>query len=119
MGQFFYYVRERMPLELPGRLTDEEYLAITAHIAREHNIWDGTPLTEENVQQVRLRPAVEGLAAETPQAEKPLTTPEAINNDTIPNAGSEAKASSSLLAFGGVGVMVLAAGGIWLWRRQN
>ena len=114
MGQFYYYVREQMPFELPGRLTDEEYLAITAHIAREHDIWDGTPLTEENVQQVQLRPAAEKSLAENPSA-----TPQTINNDTLPNPESEVKPSSSLLALGGVGVIILATGGIWLWRRQE
>ncbi len=104
MGQFFYYVRETMPLELPGRLTDEEYLAITAHIAREHGIWDGTPLTKENVVQLRLRPTTTE-ALETPQ-------PTDHSGNTAPFS------STPLLVLGGVGVLFLAAGGAWLWHRQ-
>jgi hypothetical protein len=106
MGQFFYYIRERMPLELPGRLTDEEYLAITAHIAREHGIWDGVPLTKENVVQYRLRPTAE-------------TTPEAPQLAEDNSGQTSAASSAPLLVLGGIGVLVIAMGGIGLWRRQG
>jgi cytochrome c len=110
MAQFYYYIRQTMPLEMPGRLTKEEYLAITAHIAREHGIWDGITLTEENVSLVKLRPA----AKEPPASQTPLA-PQTMDDDLSKPAGIF---SSPLLALGGVVFFMLATGGIWLWRRQ-
>jgi cytochrome c len=106
MGQFYYYIRAAMPLELPGRLTTEEYLAITAHIAREHSIWDGETLTEESVLNVWLRPE-----------NKPTTTPAPLVDS---NAAREESSSFQFpfIVFGGVGVLFFAIGGVWFWRRQ-
>jgi len=109
MGQFYYYVRGAMPLEMPGRLTDEEYLAITAHIAQKHGIWDGTPLTEESVLQVWLRPG----------AAEPTATPQASTNNLTSKPEQTSEAPLPVFVFGGIGVLFLATGGVWLWRRQG
>ncbi|MCA9873907.1 MAG: c-type cytochrome, partial [Anaerolineales bacterium] len=70
LGEVYYYARGAMPLEMPGRLTDDEYLAVMAFLAQKRGIWDGTPLTERSVLQVRLRPE------EAPPAELSTPTPE-------------------------------------------
>jgi cytochrome c len=57
MGQVYSFIVAAMPYQDPGHLSEEEYLAITAFLARANNLWDGTPLTTENVGNFRLRPA--------------------------------------------------------------
>ena len=52
LGDLYEYTRVRMPFEYPGVLSNEEYLAVTAFMAQENDLWDGVPLTEANVVQV-------------------------------------------------------------------
>ena len=62
IGQLYGFISSAMPYQDPGYLTEEEYLAMTAFLARAHGVWDGTPLDTENVGSIRLRPSA---AAET------------------------------------------------------
>jgi cytochrome c len=55
MEQVYDFIAASMPYENPGQLSEEEYLALTAFLARAHNLWDGTPMTIENVGNFRLR----------------------------------------------------------------
>ena len=63
-ASLYGYTRVAMPYEFPGTLSDAEYLAITAFLARAHDAWDGSPLTDDNVMQFTLHPS-----------ENPATTP--------------------------------------------
>lgn len=112
MGEVYYYARGAMPLELPGRLTDEEYLALMAFLAQKRGIWDGTPLTERSVLQLRLRPD------EVPPAVAATSTP-------VPTAVSATFPLSPLpvnnwLLGGGllIGAVVII-GGLGAWRRSK
>lgn len=78
--QLHGFIVAAMPYQDPGYLTEEEYLAITAFLARAHNVWDGTPLDPGNLDDFRLRPAT---ATETPL---PPISPESANNN---EGGSE------------------------------
>ena len=110
LGQLYAYTRSVMPFEYPGVLSDEEYLAVTAFLAQENDIWDGVPLTETNVNRVRLRPLRE-TEAEIAQA---TFTPTA-ELESMSQPGIE----PGTLFVGGVIVLVLVAGGAWLWRRHR
>ena len=58
MGDLYEYVRHKMPYEFPGALNEEEALAVTAFLARENDRWDGTKLTADNVNEIRLLPTL-------------------------------------------------------------
>ncbi len=108
LGQLYYYIRGAMPYEMPGRLTDEEYLAIVAHLAQAHNVWDGTPLNVDSVLQVRLKPLSEKPQTNLADVRDPLqispkSPPASINYATYLLWGS---------------IVVSIAGGLWLWQRQ-
>ncbi len=92
-GQLYHYVRAEMPYEYPGSLADEEYLAISAFLARAHGADVGQGLTAENIEQIRLRP-----------------TP--VVND-VETGGQE-----RWLAGGGLLMLLLVGGGWLLLRRQ-
>lgn len=106
LGDVYEYTRVLMPFEYPGVLSNEEYLAVTAFLAQENGIGDGVPLTEINVAQVHLRPAaVVPVATVTRPAE----------NVSAPQAAGAVWPG----LFWGSGVVLFAAGGVWLWRRRK
>ncbi len=120
MGQLYAYISSEMPLELPGKLTESEYLAIVAHLARKHGIWDGTELDKENIAQMRLQPlAVEPTTSPVAENEEnsaselsPVTTPQPNKQDGL----------SFDWRIGGSGVAMVAIvilGSIRIWRRRN
>lgn len=78
--QLYGFIAAAMPYQDPGHLTEEEYLAITAFLARAHNVWDGTPLNPGNLHNFRLRPAA---VTETPPPT--LSLPESENNNEDSN----------------------------------
>lgn len=73
MGLVYTYISAAMPFNAPGSLDEEEYLAITAFLAREHGVWDGQPLRADNAARLRLRPAEPSPTAANgaPQEEPP------------------------------------------------
>lgn len=78
IGQVYGFITAAMPYQDPGHLTEEEYLAITAFLARAHDLWDGTPLTAENVNNILLHP---GEATVTPTSTvTPVATESQSNN---------------------------------------
>lgn len=109
LGEVYYYIRGAMPLEMPGRLTDEEYLAVTAFLAHKRDIWDGTPLTDRSVLQIRLRPEEEAV----------LTAPTLIPTAVPQTTSSLLPITSNNWLFGGSLLLstVVIIGGLGLWRR--
>jgi len=109
MGEVFEYVHTRMPFEYPGALSEEEALAVTAYLARAHDKWDGTPLTKENVRQIRWQPL-------------PTPTPAASLVENVMNASESEQSAmqSSILVIEGLGLLIvlLLLGGVVLWRRH-
>ncbi len=108
LGEVYYFTRGAMPLEMPGKLTDEEYLAIMAYMANEMGIFGGVPYDDRSILGVRLRPN------EAPSP-TPVATPELA-------APTEQKAREAdwlqwVIAFS-VGTFFVA-GGVILWRRQE
>lgn len=109
LGQLYAYTRSVMPFEYPGVLSDEEYLAVTAFLAQENDVWDGVHLTEANVEQRRLRPS-----------EKVTDEPEATATPTggfimlplFSGAVWRGRLLGSALA------LAFIAGIVWLWRRR-
>ena len=109
MDGVYQYVSVTMPYFFPGELTQEEYLAILAHITRENGWWDGRTLTTDNLHDYRL-PAAGGAVA----VAQPTLTAEPV----VPSA-----AQSGLNLAGPIGlialVALLAVGGIFLWRNRS
>jgi cytochrome c len=102
MAQVYGFISAAMPYQDPGYLTQEEYLAMTAFLAREHGVWDGTPLNTENVGGFLLRPAA---ATETPQ---PAVTPVASQENQNDNA---AQGSPNTFI---IGIVVGLIGGLFI-----
>jgi mono/diheme cytochrome c family protein len=71
MDGVFRYVSVTMPYFFPGDLTEEEYLAIVAHLAREHGIWDGMHLTANTLINYPLSSAAVVPAQVTPEPTPP------------------------------------------------
>jgi hypothetical protein len=106
MDAVYRYVSATMPYFFPGELTQEEYLAILAHITRENGWWDGQTLTTSNLLQYRLPAASGAGAAAQPTPVEAVTAVSApILNDAW-----------------WIGLVVLVAlmvvGGIFLWRNR-
>ncbi len=94
--QLYYYMRSAMPYEAPGSLSEAEYLAITAYIIRAHDLWDGMPLDNTNVANIRFHP----LAAETNRP------PQTTTLRPVWYWG------------GGIALLIIIRTG-WLWQRRR
>lgn len=112
MGQVYEFMRASMPFQNPGHLTAEEYLAITAYLARAHDVWDGRSVTAASAAALQLnRP--QPSASDRGQPE----------DTTLP---AEVQASggnrTKLVIIGGSLaaslVLILAGVGVWRKRRQ-
>lgn len=102
MAQLYEYSRDKMPFEYPGALSEEEYLAVTAYLARAHDKWDGTRLTTANVEQIRLQPL-------------PTATPP-------PPAAAQVGsmlANNEAFIIGGMLLGLTLLGGAYLWRQRT
>jgi hypothetical protein len=106
MDGVYRYVSVTMPLFFPGELTQEEYLAILAHIARENGIWDGTPLTTDNLANYHLGPATVTAA---PQAQATAISTAVAQPDSV---------EPGVIGLGAL-VALLAVGGMLLWRKRD
>ena len=106
----YRYVSVAMPLFFPGELTEEEYLAILAFIARENNIWDGTPLTTANLGHYRVGPETADAAAMPVDAT-------ATADVAAPSSGDGRVGPVELALAGGVALSLLV-GGLLLWRKH-
>jgi mono/diheme cytochrome c family protein len=118
MGQVFNFIRAKMPFEHPGVLTDDEYLAITAFLARSHDAWDGTRLTLNNVEQVRLQPIVPPEKGQE-SSEVPNIPPEelvetsVIAEDNLQTRENRPVMNEPFIWWGIVLILIIVAGG-WL-----
>jgi cytochrome c len=64
-GEVYGFVRASMPYQAAGSLTEEEYLAIVAFLARANERWDGTVFDANNVVAHGVRPPVAPTATAT------------------------------------------------------
>lgn len=116
MGQVYSFMAAAMPYQAPGHLSEEEYLAITAFLARAHNVWDGTPLNTENVGNFRLRP-VEATTTPTSITLSPVPAESQINNQDENQSQPDETTNTFIvgLAAGIIGSLIVV---IILLRRQ-
>ena len=104
LGQLYDYVQAVMPYEYPGVLSDEEYLAITAYLARQHEAWDDIPLDKQRAHELPLHDVAPPATPVAP----PATTP-----------AEEPPGQQPALLAVSLSVMLLLFGGIGLWRRMR
>lgn len=112
MDAVYRYASVAMPYFYPGALTQDEYLAILAHIAREEGLWDGAELTIDNLAALRLHPGASAIGAVGSDAAQ-VATDVAAPGSTI-GSGS----AGWLFIFGAICVILLV-GGILLWRART
>ncbi len=74
-----------MPYFLPRRSYEEEYLAITAHVARGNGLWDGRTLTTDNLKEYAIPGSLLSLAAAT-SAAAPVATPVPPSRHALPGS---------------------------------
>lgn len=121
VGQVFEYIRAKMPFEHPGVLTDEEYLAIAAFLARAHGVGDGSPLTVENIQQVRLRTMPVGdedrlLSQTVGNKERFMSATPEPGVDQKQSDNDRPVVDDSFAWMGSILALLLFGGG-WIWVR--
>lgn len=107
--QLYFYIRQAMPYEMPGRLTDEEYWAITAHLLQARNLWDGTPLNETNTARLRFNPLTEEGTDQQERAGIDNREAAKTPQSTLPPA----------IIWGSGLVIIFLAGGVWFWRGRR
>ncbi len=107
MDDVYRYAAAAMPYFFPGSLTQEEYLAIMAHIAREDGLWNGTELTADNLTGFRLHvEAAPGTATPVP-AQPPASSAPRI----------DAIGATTLAVLGIIAAALI--GGALLWRNRG
>jgi cytochrome c len=105
-GEVYTFVRAAMPYQAAGSLTEAEYLAIVAFLARAHDRWDGTLFTEGNIEAHSIRPTV------TPSATVTISPPTVLSPSPTPY-------SDLVLPAAIVAVVVLAAVATALWHNRQ
>ena len=124
MQSLYGYVSVAMPYFFPGDLTQEEYLAIIAHIARENGLWDGQRLTTENLASYRLRPAGVGTAPAGGSGHLATAAPADAAAATSSGTAAGFVTGWRSIDWGLLGLCTLAAvtvviGGILIWRNRS
>ena len=110
LDSVYRYVSLAMPYFFPGDLTQEEYLAITAHMARGNGLWDGRTLTTENLREYAIPGALVSLSAVTSATPTPVP---------IAPAGGAGISATGLVVLAGGAAVVIALGGFALWLRRG
>ena len=119
LDSVYRYVSVAMPYFFPGDLTQEEYLAIVAHLARDNGLWDGRTLTLDTLSQYAIPGAVAGAATPTlPVVARATPVPAAALATGQPAHIGGVSAVGRLALIGGVFVL-LALGGFVLWLRRS
>ena len=112
MGQVYVYAKAAMPLQNPAHLSEEEYLAITAFLARGRELWTGVPegvsLDATNSWNILLKPP----AAEVVKDQETATIEARSGLLSFMDGGFGA-----ILLAGVIGLFLLVIGSIFLWRR--
>lgn len=117
MAQVYGYMSSAMPYQNPGHLSEEEYLAITAFLARAHDVWDGTPLTTENAVNFRLHP-VGATATPEPTPLFGITPNDQNNNQDNLESGDTASTNALFIGIAAVVVVGLIIRIILIQRRM-
>jgi hypothetical protein len=110
LDSVYRYVSVAMPYFFPGDLTQEEYLAIVAHVARGNGLWDGRTLTTENLREYAIPGALVSL---------PVVTSATPTPAPVIAAGGGGLSATGLVALVGGAVVVVALGGFALWLRHG
>jgi len=110
LDSVYRYVSVAMPYFFPGDLTEVEYLAIVAHVARGNGLWDGRTLTTGNLREYAIPGSLVSLPAITSATPAPAAA--------VPAAGGGIGAIAWIVLAGGVAV-ILALGGFVLWLRHG
>lgn len=111
MSQVYTFMRATMPRHLPGSLSDADYLAIAAFLARARGLDDGSALTEADLSTIVLNPAYMEV---TPAAEVEAALATAV---PAPPLADTTNRWTGWLA-GSVLVFLLLLSGV-LWLRHN
>jgi mono/diheme cytochrome c family protein len=111
MAQVHAFMRAAMPRQAPASLTDAEYLAIAAFLARANGLSDGVALTEVDLSTMVLNPAYMVMTA-TPAMSVSPTAPAFV---PVPPATT---GNGWRWLVGGMVTIILVSGGV-LWLRRN
>lgn len=108
MSQVYIFMRAAMPRQVPGSLTDAEYLAIATFLARARGLSDGVALTEADLSTIVLNPAYMEV------------TPETSTETAVPSPAPTPTPANNGLGWltGGLVILILAFGGV-LWLRHS
>lgn len=109
----YSYMSVTMPLFFPGELSQEEYLAILAHLARENGIWDGATLTTANLANYPTHPGGDIVAPEQ-TAGQPAADP---TQPSAPSGGPQIE-TAGVITIGLVALLALLIAGVLIWRRR-
>jgi mono/diheme cytochrome c family protein len=117
MGDVYDYVRVAMPFPFPGTLTEAEYLAITAYLARAHGVWDGRPLDPARAHQLRLLPL---RTATVEPGDALANQPASLTPTPTTAAVSPAQPGPAVATWTAVVLIaLLLVGGVGLWMRNR
>ena len=111
-AQLHAYIKGAMPYQWPGTLQDEEYLQLTAFLAKSHDVWNGTILTTTNLSEFVLNPELIPTPQPTPQV---VFTEETAATDQPDTTYTNYVGLLSLI---GVIIGILVIGGV-IWVRRN
>lgn len=114
-AQLYTYIRASMPRQVPGTLTDEEYLAIVAFLSRAHAVWDEEKVTAVSAETIIINTPQPAIVEPTPT---PLATSALSEADvTVSTTTAPAASSETIwLWVGGLFLLLLLIGGV-LWRK--
>lgn len=115
MGQVYEFMRASMPFQDPGHLAAEEYLAITAYLARAHDVWDGRPVTAASAATLQLKPP----PVESNQNAEAENRPP---GDAALAAGPHSGENRTTLIVAGIGIIgfiLLIPAGVLAWRKRK
>ncbi len=105
------YIHAAMPWYKPGGLTDERAWQVTAYVLKLNNIDAGPVLNAETAGKIRLAPDLPVAVQEAVPASSSATKP--AQDAAEPSATS----TTLLLGAGGLAVILLVVGGVFLRSR--
>jgi cytochrome c5 len=111
LGDVFTFIQVAMPFQWPNSLTEEEYLQITAFLARENGLADGTRFAMADLATIQIDPTYNELLPTS------VPTPNLPAND-LANRDSAPLLPIWLWFLGGLVVIGLTIGGL-LWLRHG